>query len=84
MNWGQKLIYILFSFISETELDQIAKVKVTGLTEALEKYKDEINSAEQPPKVRVSIELSNSGLLSVPEASLSFQAKDSGSSFSGK
>ncbi|KAI7857208.1 Hsp70 protein-domain-containing protein [Circinella umbellata] len=68
----------------ETELDQIAKVKVTGLTEALEKYKDEINSAEQPPKVRVSIELSNSGLLSVPEASLSFQAKDNGSSFSDK
>ncbi|KAI9258219.1 Hsp70 protein-domain-containing protein [Phascolomyces articulosus] len=68
----------------ETDLDQIAKVRITGLTEAMEKYKEDIQSAEQPPKVRVSIELSNSGLLSVPEASLSFQAKDSGSSFSDK
>ncbi|KAI9492706.1 heat shock protein 70 family [Zychaea mexicana] len=68
----------------DIELDQIAKVRITGLTAAMEKHKDEIDSAEQPPKVRVSIELSNAGLLSVPEASLSFQSKDTGSTFSDK
>lgn len=49
----------------------IAKVKVNGLTAAFEKHQDDIKSSEQPPKVRVTFELSDSGLLSVPEASLS-------------
>ncbi|KAI8149158.1 heat shock protein 70 family [Fennellomyces sp. T-0311] len=62
-----------------TDMDKIAKVKVTGLTAAMEKYRDEINSAEHPPKARVSIELSNSGLLSVPEATLTIQLKDTSS-----
>lgn len=55
-------------------LDKIAKVKITGLTEAMEKYKEKIAAEQQqPPKVRVAIELSSSGLLSVPEATLSIQ-----------
>ncbi|GAN04334.1 hsp70 family chaperone [Mucor ambiguus] len=52
------------------DVDGIAKVKVTGLTEAMKKHKDDIKASEIPPKVRVSIELSNSGLVSVPEATL--------------
>ncbi|CEP13674.1 hypothetical protein [Parasitella parasitica] len=55
---------------SAAGVDGIAKVKVTGLTEAMKKHKDDIKSSEIPPKVRVSIELSNSGLVSVSEATL--------------
>lgn len=51
-------------------LGSIAKVKVTGLTEALKKHKDDIKASEIPPKVRVTFELSNSGIISVPEATL--------------
>ncbi|KAK4520083.1 uncharacterized protein ATC70_008213 [Mucor velutinosus] len=55
---------------SAAGVDGIAKVKVTGLTEAMKKHKDDIKASEIPPKVRISIELSNSGLVSVPEATL--------------
>ncbi|RCH82779.1 Hypoxia up-regulated protein 1, partial [Rhizopus stolonifer] len=48
----------------------IAKVKVTGLTEAMAKHKDDIKASEIPPKVRVTFELSGSGIVSVPEATL--------------
>ncbi|KAI8974913.1 heat shock protein 70 family [Pilobolus umbonatus] len=51
-------------------LNSIGKYKVTGLTEAMKKHKDDIKTTEQPPKVRVSIELTNSGLVQVPEAFL--------------
>ncbi|KAL9545249.1 hypothetical protein PS6_008325 [Mucor atramentarius] len=55
---------------SAAGVDGIARVKVTGLTEAMKKHKDDIKASEIPPKVRISIELSNSGLVSVPEATL--------------
>ncbi|KAF1804289.1 heat shock protein 70 family [Mucor lusitanicus] len=55
---------------SAAGVDGIAKVKITGLTEAMKKHKDDIKASEIPPKVRISIELSNSGLVSVPEATL--------------
>ncbi|KAI7901695.1 Hsp70 protein-domain-containing protein [Cokeromyces recurvatus] len=69
-------------------MDGIAKVKVTGLTEAMNKHKDDIKATEIPPKVRVTFELSNSGIISVTEASLhigkkSFKDKVK-SFFSGK
>lgn len=48
----------------------IAKVKVTGLTEAMTKHKDDIKASDIPPKVRVTFELSSSGIVSVPEANL--------------
>ena len=51
-------------------LDAIAKVKVTGLTEAMKKHKDDIKASEIPPKVLVTFDLSNSGIISVPEAIL--------------
>ena len=41
---------------------------MTGLTEALDQYREEISAAEQPPIVRVAVEMSDSGILSVPEA----------------
>lgn len=70
---------------SDLGMNQIAKVKVTGLTEALEKYQEDIKASEQPPKVKVAIDLTNSGLVSVAEASVSIQVKDpSSSTFSGK
>ncbi|KAG2214044.1 hypothetical protein INT46_004959 [Mucor plumbeus] len=55
---------------SAAGVDGIAKVKISGLTEAMKKHKDDIKASEIPPKVRISIELSNSGLVSVPEATL--------------
>lgn len=70
---------------SDLGMNQIAKVKVTGLTEAFEKYQEDIKASEEPPKVKVAIDLTNSGLVSVAEASVSIQVKDSSSStFSGK
>lgn len=51
-------------------VDGLAKVKITGLTEAMKKHKDDIKASEIPPKVRIAFELSNSGIISVPEASL--------------
>lgn len=48
----------------------LAKVKITGLTEAMKKHKDDIKNSEIPPKVRVTFELSSSGIVSVPEATL--------------
>ncbi|KAI7883842.1 heat shock protein 70 family [Mucor mucedo] len=51
-------------------MDDIAKVKISGLTEAMKKHKDDIKASEIPPKVRVTFELSNSGMISVPEATL--------------
>lgn len=51
-------------------MDDIAKVKISGLTEAMKKHKDDIKNSEIPPKVRVTFELSNSGMISVPEATL--------------
>lgn len=50
--------------------DEIATVKISGLTEAMKKHKDDIKASEIPPKVRVTFELSNSGMISVPEATL--------------
>jgi hypoxia up-regulated 1 len=55
---------------ADAGLDGIAKVKVSGLTEAMKKHKDDIKNSEIPPKVRVTFELSNSGIVSVPEATL--------------
>lgn len=75
----------LYCAYSDLGMNQIAKVKVTGLTEALEKYQEDIKASEQPPKVKVAIDLTNSGLVSVAEASVSIQVKDpSSSTFSGK
>ncbi|KAI9021643.1 Hsp70 protein-domain-containing protein [Phycomyces nitens] len=65
-------------------LDKIAKIKVTGLTDAVEKYSEEIKAAENPPKVRVTIEMSDSGLISVPEASVSIEIGEGKSTFSEK
>lgn len=48
----------------------LAKVKINGLTEAMKKHKDDIKNSEIPPKVRVTFELSSSGIVSVPEATL--------------
>ncbi|KAI8388389.1 heat shock protein 70 family [Radiomyces spectabilis] len=59
-------------------LDKIGHVKVTGLTAALEKHQDDIKSSENPPKVRVTIEMSDSGIVSVPEASVTIEVNDNG------
>jgi hypoxia up-regulated 1 len=55
---------------ADAGLKDIAKVKITGLTEAMKKHKDDIKASEIPPKVRITLELSNSGIISVPEATL--------------
>lgn len=55
---------------ADAGLDSIAHVKVTGLTEAFKKHKDDIKNSEIPPKVRVTFELTNSGLITIPEATL--------------
>ncbi|KAI7870044.1 heat shock protein 70 family [Spinellus fusiger] len=55
---------------------EIAHVKITGLNEVVEKYSDSIASAETMPKVRVTIEVSDSGLVSVPEASVLVQVEE--------
>lgn len=55
---------------ADAGLSDLAKVKITGLTEAMKKHKDDIKSSEIPPKVRVTFELSSSGIVSVPEATL--------------
>lgn len=62
------------------ELGDIAKVKITGLTAALEKHAEDIKSTEHPPKVRITMEMSDSGIVSVPEAALHV----SKASFTGK
>lgn len=69
---------------SELGLHKIAKVEVAGLTEAMQKYAEEIQAAEQPAKVRVAVEYSASGLVSIPEASLQFEVKDSGRTLKGR
>lgn len=61
---------VAYGKYSGSGMDSIAKVKVTGLTEAMKKHKDDIKSSEIPPKVRVTFELSSSGIVSVPEATL--------------
>jgi hypoxia up-regulated 1 len=55
---------------SNAAVDGLAKVKITGLTETMKKHKDDIKASEISPKVRITFELSNSGILSIPEASL--------------
>ncbi|ORZ14632.1 Hsp70 protein-domain-containing protein [Absidia repens] len=65
-------------------LDHIAHVKVSGLTDALEKYKEDIKQSSTPPKVRVVFEMSTSGLLSVPEAYVNIELPDNGKSFTDK
>ncbi|KAI8339485.1 heat shock protein 70 family [Chlamydoabsidia padenii] len=57
-------------------LDRIAQVKVSGLTDALEKYKEDIKQSSTPPKVRVVFEMSPSGLLSVAEAYVNIELPD--------
>ncbi|RUS22279.1 hypothetical protein BC937DRAFT_89854 [Endogone sp. FLAS-F59071] len=54
-------------------LADLAKVTVTGLTDITAKIKDP--NAERP-KVRVAIELSESGILSVTEATATVEAKE--------
>ncbi|KAG0170074.1 hypothetical protein DFQ28_002523 [Apophysomyces sp. BC1034] len=60
----------------EIGLDKIAKVKISGLTAALEKYPEDVRAADKSPKVRVSIEMSESGILTVPEASVSIETNE--------
>ncbi|ORX61761.1 HSP70-domain-containing protein [Hesseltinella vesiculosa] len=69
---------------TQTILDNIAHVKVTGLTAALEKYSEDIKQSDKAPKVRVVFEMSPSGLLSVPEAYVSIELQDNGKTFTGK
>ncbi|KAG2181833.1 hypothetical protein INT44_008649 [Umbelopsis vinacea] len=52
-------------------LDHISTVKVSGLTQALKNHKADSANADDEPKVKVSIELSDSGILSVTDASVS-------------
>ncbi|KAI9288726.1 heat shock protein 70 family [Umbelopsis sp. AD052] len=52
-------------------LDHISTVKVSGLTQALKNHKADPANADDEPKVKVSIELSDSGILSVTDASVS-------------
>ncbi|RUS24532.1 hypothetical protein BC938DRAFT_473441 [Jimgerdemannia flammicorona] len=54
-------------------LADIVRVQITGLTNVTSKIKDP--NAERP-KVRVSIELSDSGIISVTEASATIEAKE--------
>lgn len=61
---------VAYAKYSGSGMDSIAKVKVTGLTEAMKKHKDDIKASEIPPKVRVTFELSSSGIVSIPEAAL--------------
>ncbi|CAO3649389.1 unnamed protein product [Cunninghamella echinulata] len=70
--------------VEQSILDRIAKVKITGLNDALEKYKEDIKQTETVPKVRVVFEMSPSGLLSVPEAFINVELLDSGKSFTDK
>ncbi|KAI8060942.1 heat shock protein 70 family [Gongronella butleri] len=58
-------------------LDKIGRVKVSGLTAAMDKYKEDIKVAEKAPKVRVVFEMSPSGLLSVSEAYLNVELRKS-------
>ncbi|KAF7732747.1 Hypoxia up-regulated protein 1 [Apophysomyces ossiformis] len=60
----------------EIGLDKIANVKVSGLTAALEKYPPSVRAADKAPKVRVSIEMSESGILSVPEAFVTIETNE--------
>ncbi|CAO3607724.1 unnamed protein product [Cunninghamella blakesleeana] len=78
------LTYKLKDNVEPSILDRIAHVKVNGLTEALEKYKEEIKQSDTVPKVRVVFEMSPSGLLSVPEAYINVELLDSGKSFTDK
>jgi hypoxia up-regulated 1 len=52
---------------------KLAQVQISGLTAAMEKHKDDIKASEHPPKVRVTFDLSDSGILSVSEAILSVE-----------
>lgn len=61
---------ISYGKYADAGLDSIAKVKISGLTEALKKHKDDIKNSEIPPKVRITFELTNSGIITVPEAIL--------------
>ncbi|KAI8098795.1 heat shock protein 70 family [Halteromyces radiatus] len=79
-----KLQYATGEKKSQDILDRIAHVKVSGLTDIIEKYKDDIKQASTPPKVRVVFEMSPSGLLSVPEAYVNIELPDSNKSFTGK
>ncbi|KAG0745224.1 hypothetical protein G6F57_009218 [Rhizopus arrhizus] len=54
-------------------MKNIAKVRINGLTAAMEAHREDIKTSEQPPKVRIAFDLSDSGVLSVPEATLSIQ-----------
>ncbi|CAO3677928.1 unnamed protein product [Umbelopsis vinacea] len=51
-------------------LDHISSVKVTGLTQAVKDHKTEPSVTDEELKVKVSIELSDSGILSVTDASV--------------
>lgn len=58
---------------ADAGMKNIAKVRINGLTAAMEAHREDIKSSEQPPKVRIAFDLSDSGVLSVPEATLSIQ-----------
>lgn len=58
-------------------------MKVSGLTQALKEYKADAANADDEPKVKVSIELSDSGILSVTDASVSITS-DKPASIAGK
>jgi hypothetical protein len=58
-------------------------VKVSGLTQALKEHKADSSNADDEPKVRVSIELSDSGILSVTDATVSITS-DKPATIAGK
>jgi hypoxia up-regulated 1 len=58
---------------ADAGMKNIAKVRINGLTAAMEAHREDIKTSEQPPKVRIAFDLSDSGVLSVPEATLSIQ-----------
>ncbi|CEG73106.1 hypothetical protein RMATCC62417_08549 [Rhizopus microsporus] len=71
---------------ADAGMRKLAQVQISGLTAAMEKHKDDIKASEHPPKVRVTFDLSDSGILSVSEAILSVEKptfKDKVKSFFG-
>ncbi|KAI8896368.1 Hsp70 protein-domain-containing protein [Globomyces pollinis-pini] len=59
-------------YLVDTQKTPIMRVKVSGLTDLVESYKDKALSA---PKVKVLISVTESGLLSIKDATASFEVE---------
>ncbi|KAJ3275514.1 hypothetical protein HDV01_000341 [Terramyces sp. JEL0728] len=59
-------------YIANKVKTPIATVKISGLTDAIEKFKDQTS---EDPKVKVQIELTEAGIVNIKDASASFDIK---------